>query len=360
MRELNIDGTIINDESECYVIAEIGHNHGGDLDQCKKLFEAAKSAGANAAKLQKRDNRSLFTKEMFDAPYDNENSYGRTYGEHREALEFSKEQYIELKKFAKEIGIAFFSTAFDFKSADFLADLDMPAYKMASGDLTNIPLLRHVASLGKPMILSTGGGTMEAVKRAYDAVMPINKQLCIMQCTAGYPPKFEELNLKVITTFREAFQDVVIGFSSHDSGIAMGLVGYVLGARIVEKHFTLNRALKGTDHAFSLEVPGMQKLVRDLHRAHISMGDGVKNTYPSEVKPLFKMSKKLVAARPLAAGHVLAREDVAIKSPSDGLAPYNLDALLGKTLTRSLMPDDNITFEDVGGNVTVLQSAKAR
>lgn len=360
MRELVIGGKVINDASDCWVIAEIGHNHQGDLEQCKKLFQAAKAAGADAVKLQKRDNRSLFTQEMYDSPYENENSYGKTYGEHREFLEFSRDQYIELQKYAAELDITFFSTAFDFKSADFLAELGMPCYKLASGDLTNIPLLKYVARLGKPMILSTGGGTMESVRRAYEAIMPINTQLSILQCTAGYPPKFEELNLKVIESFREAFPDIVIGFSSHDSGIAMALVGYVLGARVVEKHFTLNRALKGTDHAFSLEKPGLEKMVRDLRRARIAMGDGVKSQYPSEIKPLHKMAKKLVAARNLPVGHVLTEADVAIKSPSDGLAPYVIYDLLGKKLTRPVREDVGLSLEDVGGNVAALQTATKR
>lgn len=344
-RELRIDGTTINDMSDCYVIAEIGHNHQGNLETAKKLFREAKEAGADAAKLQKRDNRSLFTREMYNKPYDNENSYGATYGEHREALEFGESEYKELQQYAKELGIAFFATAFDFKSADFLARLDMPAFKMASGDLTNIPLLKHVAQYQKPMILSTGGGTLDDVRRAYAAVMPINPQFCVLQCTAGYPPEFEQLNLNVITTFREEFPDIVIGLSSHDSGIAMALVAYVMGARVVEKHFTLNRAMKGTDHAFSLEPVGLRKMVRDLRRARIAFGDGVKVTYPTEKSPLLKMAKKLVAARDVPAGHVLTREDVEIKSPSDGLPPYELENVLGRRTKVALVLDENILFE---------------
>ena len=350
MRQLAVPPHVINDESDCYVIAEIGHNHQGNMETAKELFRAAKECGAHAAKLQKRDNRTLYTREMYNKPYDNENSYGATYGQHREALEFGAREYQELQEYAKEIGITFFATAFDFKSADFLEELNMPAYKMASGDLTNIPLLKYVAEFQKPMFMSTGGGTLEDVQRAYDAVMPINKQICFLQCTAGYPCAFEELNLNVITTFRERFPDVVIGLSSHDSGIAMALAGYVLGARVVEKHFTLNRAMKGTDHAFSLEPAGMRKMVRDLQRARVALGDGVKATYKSEEAPLLKMSKKLVAARDLPAGHVLAREDIAIKSPSDGLPPYELDNVLGKKLSQALKEDENISLEALGAS----------
>lgn len=346
-RELTICGTKIHDGGDCYVIAEIGHNHQGDLEQCKKMFDVALECGADAVKLQKRDNRALFTKEMYDSPYIHRNSYARTYGEHREKLEFGRVEYEELIRYAKEIGIAFFSTAFDIPSADFLAELDMPAYKIASGDLTNIPLLRHVAAIGKPMIISTGGGTMDDVVRAYRTIMPINPQLAILQCTSGYPAEFDELNLKVIDTFRQRFPDAVIGLSSHDNGIAMALVGYVMGAGIVEKHFTLNRAAKGTDHAFSLTPEGLHRMVRDLRRARIAIGDGVKCQYESEKAPLYKMAKKLVAARDLPAGHVLTEDDVACRAPNDGLPAYEFDNVIGRTLTAPLKEDENISFEQL-------------
>jgi N-acetylneuraminate synthase/sialic acid synthase len=347
MRALEIDGTVINDDSDCYVIAEIGHNHQGNLETAKQLFRAAKDAGANAVKLQKRDNRSLFTREMYDRPYDNENSYGATYGEHRDFLEFGEREYRELRQYAAEIGIACFATAFDFQSADFLAALDVPAFKIASGDLSNVPLLKHVARFQKPMLVSTGGGTLADAQRAYDVVMPINPQLCLLQCTAGYPPEFDQLNLRVITTFRERFPDIVIGFASHDSGIAMALVAYILGGRMVEKHFTLNRAMKGTDHAFSLEPVGMRKLVRDLRRARVALGDGVKAPFATERAPLLKMGKKLVARRDLPVGHVLTPEDVAIKSPGDGLPPYELDNVLGRRTRVTLTLDQNINLADL-------------
>jgi N-acetylneuraminate synthase/sialic acid synthase len=342
---MTIDGVEISDTSDCYVIAEIGHNHQGELDKCKDLFKAAKECGASAVKLQKRNNRTLFTKAMFDQPYTSENAFGPTYGEHREALEFGRDEYVELKKTAKELGITFFSTAFDIPSADFLAELDMPAYKIASADLNNIPLLKHVAKIGKPMIVSTGGGSIDEVRRAYAAVSPINKQVALLQCTASYPCEARLLNLRVIETFRREFPEAVVGFSAHDNGIAMPVVAYTLGGRIVEKHFTLNRAWKGTDHALSLAPDGMRRMVRDLHRAREAVGDGVKQQYAEEAAPLKKMSKKLVAARALPAGHKLTAADVAIKSPGDGLAPSHFDALVGRTLKRALAEDDALSLE---------------
>ncbi len=346
-RELIVDGFTINDESDCYIIAEIGHNHQGDLDKAKQLFHSAKECGVNAVKLQKRDNPTLFTKEMFASSYDNRNSYGGTFGTHREALEFGREEYEELFRYCGELGVTFFSTAFDFVSADFLEDLNAPAYKIASGDLKNTPLLKYVAQFQKPMFVSTGGGSMEDVVRAYETVMPINPNLCLMQCTAGYPAEFEELNLRVIETYRERFPDNVIGLSSHDNGIAMALVAYVIGARVIEKHFTLNRSLKGSDHAFSMEGNGMRRVVRDIKRARVALGDGLKRKYESEESPLYKMSKKLVASRSLPGGHVLQEGDVCLKSPGDGLPPYELENLIGKEIVRPIDEDENIMFEDV-------------
>jgi N-acetylneuraminate synthase/sialic acid synthase len=347
MRQIVLDGEIVNDDSDCYVIAEIGHNHQGSLETCMEMFKVAKDCGANAVKLQKRDNKGLFTKELYDQVYDNPNSYGGTYGEHREALEFGLSEFRELKSYAKELGITLFSTAFDFKSADFLEELDMPYYKIASADLKNVPMLRHLAKFKKPLILSTGGGSLDDVKRAYYEIMAINPQLSILQCTASYPCDYSLLNLKVISTFREQFPSCVIGLSDHDNGIAMSVAAYVLGMRVIEKHFTLNRANKGTDHAFSLEPIGLRKMVRDLRRAKVALGDGIKHTYQEEVKPITKMAKKIVAARDLPAGHRLTNEDLTFKSPGDGMAPYEIDHVLGKSLVKPMKTDEALVISNV-------------
>lgn len=347
-RRLTIDGVEIHDGSDCYVIAEIGHNHQGSVEQAKAMLTVAKDCGANAVKLQKRANRTLYTREFFEQPYDNEFSFGPTYGEHREALELGRDEYVELRRYAREIGITFFATPFDLESADFLAELDLPAFKIASADLVNTPLLRHVAAVGKPIFLSTGGATTEDVDRAVETIRPINEQLCILQCTAAYPCETEDLNLRVITTLRERYPEFVIGLSDHQNGISMALVAYMLGARVIEKHFTLNHAWKGTDHAFSLMPEGLRKLVRDLRRVPVALGDGVKRPLPVEAKPLEKMGKKLVASRDLELGHVLTADDIAIKSPADGgLPPYELERLVGRRLRRPVAFEDFVTFDDV-------------
>jgi N-acetylneuraminate synthase/sialic acid synthase len=347
-RHLTIDGFDIHDGGDCYVIAEVGHNHQGDVEVAKRLIAAAKECGVNAVKLQKRDNRALYTRDFYEQPYDNELSFGRTYGEHRDALELDVDDYRELLRYADEVGLTLFATAFDFESADLLAELDVPAFKFASGDLLNTPLQRHVAAFGKPMLLSTGGGTMADIERAVGTILPINDRLCVLQCTAAYPADVEDLNLNVITALRDRFPQLVIGLSDHQNGIAMAVVAYMLGARVIEKHFTLDHALKGRDHAFSLMPEGMRRLVRDLHRVPTALGDPEKRPLPVEVDPLEKMGKKLVAARELPQGHVVAAGDIAIKSPANGgLPPYELDRLVGRRLRRAIARDDFVTFDDV-------------
>jgi sialic acid synthase len=347
-RTIKIGTHEIGDDKPCYVIAEIGHNHQGSLEKARELFHEAKLAGAHAVKLQKRHNRSLYTTAAYNKSYDNENSFGATYGEHREFLELGVEEYKSLQGYARELGIDFFATAFDLASADLLETLEPPAYKIASGDLKSTPLLRHVARFGKPMIISTGGALIEDVQRAYDTIMPLNPRLAILQCTAGYPAAFEELDLRVITTYRERFPGAVIGYSGHDNGIAMPVAAYILGARVVEKHFTLNRAMKGTDHAFSLEPVGLRKMVRDLERTHKAMGNGVKKLYDSEKAPITKMGKSLVVARDLPDGHTLTARDVVMKSPGGGIPPYELDKVLGRVTLTPLQQDDFLTFEVLG------------
>jgi N-acetylneuraminate synthase/sialic acid synthase len=168
-----------------------------------------------------------------------------------------------------------------------------------------------------------------------------------MQCTAGYPPKFDELNLNVITTFRERYPDVTIGYSGHDSGIAMSLVAYVLGARVIEKHFTLNRAMRGTDHAFSLEPEGLRKMIRDIHRASEALGDGVKRPYASEEAPLKKLAKMIVAGKDLPAGHVLTMEDLDYRAPGTGLAPSGANTIVGQALVADVKQGQPLSESDV-------------
>lgn len=307
MRELTIDGKRISDDDPCYVIAEIGHNHGGNITTAKRMIESAADAGVDAVKFQKRDNETLYSRELLDQPYDNENSYGATYGAHRAALELDHADYTAIAWTANHHRVSWFATAFDEKSADFLASIGAPAFKIASGGLTDYWLLRYVGQFGKPIILSTGGGTWKDVDIAVDALTGTRSPFAVLHCTASYPCEFHELNLNVIAKMRDRYPGTVIGWSGHDNGIAMAMIAYTLGARIIEKHFTLNRAMKGTDHAFSLEPAGMKKLCRDLSRARFAMGDGEKRWYASERKPISKMRRVATAEGFKITGHLEAR-----------------------------------------------------
>ncbi|MBL7864386.1 MAG: N-acetylneuraminate synthase family protein [Cyclobacteriaceae bacterium] len=347
MRQLKIGNRIIDDSTDCFVTAEIGHNHMGRLDVAMEMVKVAKECGADAVKLQKRNNKTLFATELLNQPYDNPNSYGATYGEHREFLEFGESQYKELQVYAKSLDITFFATAFDHESADFLEKLDMPLYKLASADITNTPLLKHVAGFKKPMILSSGGATMEDVKRAYEIVSAYHSNFAILQCTAAYPCDFEQLDLRVIETYRKQFPNILIGLSDHDNGIAMAPVAYVLGARFIEKHFTLNRANKGTDHAFSLEPTGLRKMIRDLKRTKIALGDGTKRQFENEKKPLLKMAKSIFTNKAMKAGEVISEGDVAYKIPGDGIPPHRYMDVIGKKLKTNVTKEHKLSFEDL-------------
>lgn len=358
MREFHIFDRRIADDTEAYVIAEIGHNHEGSLDKAEELFRRAAEAGASAAKLQKRDNKTLFTREMYNQPYTGRNSYGATYGEHREFLEFGRDEYLQLAKLAQELGIDFLSTAFDIPSVDFLMEIDLPAIKIASADLTNTPLLAYAAKTGKPLVVSTGGASMDEVRRAVDTILPVSGSLALLQCTAVYPAGSEDLNLSVIETYRREFPEVVVGFSGHDLGNEASCLAYAVGARVIEKHFTLDQSRPGSDHHFSLDPPLLADLTTSLNRTRRSLGSPEKECSEREAPAIRKMGKKLVAVRDLPAGHTVSAEDVIPRSPGDGMRPYRLDEILGRRL-RVPMPADTAFDPDMLGD-QVLSSTSAQ
>jgi N-acetylneuraminate synthase/sialic acid synthase len=343
-RKLIIQDRVICDSSLPFVIAEIGHNHQGNLETCEKLFIEAAKAGADAVKLQKRHNKFLYTDEFYNSPYTGPTSFGSTYGEHREFLEFDLNSYKHLKTFAEKLGLIFFATAFDLKSVDFLDSVGVPVFKIASGDLKSIPLLKYTQKTGKPIILSTGGSNLSDVEFSYKYLNP--KSTAVLQCTAAYPANADQMNLNVISTFRNTFPESVIGLSSHDRGISFPVVATALGARIIEKHFTLDRSMKGTDHAFSLEPAGLEKMVRDLTLVSQAMGDGVKKAIDSELQPLIKMGKMIVYSRDLVAGHSLKDSDLEIRSPMQGVSAQQWDAVIGKKLLRNVSRQQPLRLDD--------------
>lgn len=334
-------------KDKAFVIAEIGSNHCGSVDTAIELIQSAKYCGADAVKLQKRNNKTLFTKELYNLPYDNKNSYGKTYGEHREYLEFGKKEYHILQDFCKEIDINFFATPFDFESVDFLSEFNLPAFKVASADLFHIPLLKYIAKLGKPIVLSTGGGNMDDIKRAMDSILPINNEIIILHCTASYPTLPRNMNLNVIPELIKGFPNQIIGLSDHENGAHSASLAYYLGARVFEKHFTLNRSWKGTDHSFSLEPRGLGKLTRNLSRIPEILGSSEKELLSCEKKPLYKMKKSIVAKIDLQEGTILNIEHIDYKCPGDGLEPHRISDVIGKKLNKNLKEDNLITMKDL-------------
>jgi len=342
MRRLTIAGKELTQTSVPYVIAELGTNHGGNVDTCLKMVRVAADCGASAVKLQKRTNSKLFTRNLYNQPYNSDAAYGPTYGLHREALELPMSAYREARELAHSLGMDFIATAFDFDALDFILDARVDAVKIASGDLTNIPLQQEAARSGLPVLVSCGGGTLDDIDRVVVEWAGAEDKLCLLHCTAEYPCPPEDMDLKVIETMMDAYPGVLIGISDHQNGIALAIMAYTYGAVVHEKHFTLDRSARGTDHAFSLEPTGLKKLVRDLGRAHAAVGDGVKDVKPGEAKPLFKMGKKIVAVKPLSSGIVVDDSHITFKSPGDGLPPYKKDEIIGKYLTSPVEEDDNI------------------
>jgi len=347
VRSINLDGTLVSDDTPPFVIAEVGHNHQGNLEKALQLIRAAAESGATAVKLQKRNNKKLFTPEAYNELYNSENAFGSTYGLHRDFLEFGLEEYKQCIDESQKLGITFFATAFDFESADFLNELGMPIFKIASGDLRTLPLLKYIAKFNKPMIISTGGANFGNIDTAIKSIRKFHNEVVILQCTASYPAGFEQLNLNVIKKLREIYPENVIGYSGHENGVAIPVVAYTLGARVIEKHFTLNRTLKGTDHAFSLEPQGLQKMVRDLNRAAVALGDGVKRVYETELSPLRKMGKMIVASKNLSLGHVITEEDLEFRSPSNGLSPELYEEIIGKVIKSAVNQYAPIQYENL-------------
>lgn len=293
MAELIIDGRKIGDGHPPYLVAELGANHGGSVEVAAEMIRAAAKGGADAVKLQKRDNRTLFTERAFNTPYTGPNSFGATYGEHREALEFGFDEYRELQAVAKEAGVTLFATPFDFRSLHFLEALGMPAYKVASADLTNQRFLRSIAGMQKPMIVSTGGSRWVDVLETYGLLkLYASGGFAIMQCTANYPAGAWDMNLAVIAEYRAKMPEAVIGLSSHWTGSrSEAAMACGLGARIIEKHFTLDHRAKGTDQAFSLDQYQLRQYRYELGEAYDLLGSGIKVALPSEEAAMRKMRK---------------------------------------------------------------------
>jgi len=285
---VTIGSTRIGAGRPAYVIAEIGLNHNGDVEIAKKLIDVAADAGAQAVKFQKRTPEISTPEHMRDVPRDT--PWGTmTYLEYRYRVEFDREQYVEIGDYATMRGLHWFASPWDVPAVEFLEDLNVVAHKVASASVTDHELLRSLASTGKPIILSTGMSTDEQIDAAVDILG--TGDLVILHATSTYPLPPEEANLRMITTLQDRYPGVPVGYSGHERGLQISLAAVTLGAVMVERHITLDRAMWGSDHAASLEPTGLDHLVRDIRVIEEAMGDGVKRVMPGELAPQAKLRR---------------------------------------------------------------------
>jgi N-acetylneuraminate synthase len=287
-REIKIKDRFIGDGHPVFIIGEIGINHNGNIEIAKKIISGAKHAGCDAVKFQKRTPEICVPKDQWNIERDT--PWGRmTYIDYRHKIEFTKDQYSEIDKFCKEIDIIWFASCWDEPSVDFIERFNPPLYKTASAALTDFNLLERHKKLDKPIMMSTGMSTMEEIEKSISFMDKYN--LMIAHATSAYPCKNEELNLKMISTLKNKYPEIPIGYSGHEVGLAPSWAAVALGASFVERHITLDRAMWGTDQAASVEVGGMERLIANIRDIEISLGDGIKKIYESEINQIKKLRR---------------------------------------------------------------------
>jgi N-acetylneuraminate synthase len=285
---VSIGSRTVGDGEPVYVIAEIGLNHNGDVDLAIQLIDVAADSGAQAVKFQKRTPAISTPEHMKQVPRDT--PWGTmTYLDYRYRVEFSREQYVEIGDYATFRGLDWFASPWDEPSVDFLEDLNVVAHKVASASVTDLSMLRKLADTGKPIILSTGMSTLNQIDRAVAVFDPA--KLIILHATSTYPLPAEEANIRMVTTLKQRYPGIPIGYSGHERGLQISIAAVALGAVAVERHITLDRTMWGSDHAASLEPQGLEHLVRDIRIVEEALGDGVKRIYPGELAPLAKLRR---------------------------------------------------------------------
>ncbi|MDF1613504.1 N-acetylneuraminate synthase [Desulfurivibrio dismutans] len=336
-----------NPEDHVFIIAEAGVNHNGDLELAKKLIDAAAAAGADAVKFQTFKAESLVARDAPKAAYQQRNSGGEeSQYEMLKRLELSEEQFVVLHGYCQSQGIEFLSTAFDLKSVDFLASLGLEIFKIPSGEITNLPYLRKVGGLGKKIILSTGMADLEEVEAALAALEQAGttrEGITVLQCTTEYPTPMAEVNLRAMATIARQCR-VAVGFSDHTEGIEAAIAAAALGAKVVEKHFTLDKTLPGPDHKASLEPDELRAMVRAIRNIEKALGDGIKRPGPSELPNRTVARKSIVAARDIKKGEQFTAKNLTVKRPGGGISPMRWDEMLGQTAGRDFDQDELITL----------------
>jgi N,N'-diacetyllegionaminate synthase len=343
---LEIAGRAIGAGELPFVIAEAGVNHNGSPDRALELVQAAAAAGVDAVKFQTFNSDAVVTADAPQAAYQRERAAAASQREMLRDLELPIDALRACRDRAAELGIAFLSTPFDLASVRVLAELGVPAFKIASGDLTNLVLLRAVAAHGLPMIVSTGMATLDEVESAVDDLRAHgDPPLVLLHCTSAYPASPSDANLAAMATLRERF-GVPIGYSDHTPGLAVAVAAAALGAVVVEKHLTLDRSLAGPDHVASLEPEEMAALVAAVRAAHAALGDGQKKPRPAEEDARRAARRSLVLTRDVSAGEPLAESDLDATRPDGGISPLQLNAVIGRRAARDLAartvlaPDD--------------------
>lgn len=346
---IEISGRKIGPGHPCFIIAEAGVNHNGNLDLALKLVDAAAATGADAVKFQTFRADHLVTKDSPKAEYQiRATGDAGTQYEMLKRLELTEDDHRALIARCKSRGVLFLSTPFDEESCDFLESLELPAFKLPSGDLTNLPFLAHVARKGKPIILSTGMATLQEIDAAVETFAQSgNNRLILLQCVSEYPADPTEANLRVMASMRASF-GFPVGFSDHTPGITVSITAAALGACVVEKHFTLNREMPGPDHRASLEPAELAEMVCGIRVAESALGDGEKRPGVGEVATARAARKSLVAACDIPAGTILGPEHIAIKRPGTGISPGMRVRLLGRKMRISVPSGTLIDWEMLG------------
>jgi len=335
-------------EDKTFIIAEAGVNHNGSIELAKRLIDEAHRAGADCVKFQSFTADKLVSRTAEKAPYQKQTTEGAdTQYEMLKRFELSEEDHRTLIACCHDNGIVFLSSAFDEGSADLLEDLGVAAFKIPSGELTNHGFLRYAAIKQKPMILSTGMSTLAEVAEAVEVIVGTgNQQLYLLHCVTEYPAPFPEVNLKAMRTLADAF-GFPVGYSDHTLGIEVAVAAVALGARIIEKHFTLSRDMEGPDHRASLEPHELKEMVQAIRNVEQALGNGTKAPAPCEAKNVDVARKSVVAERDILTGERISGENVAVKRPGHGIQPRDLEKVMGLTVTADIKAGSVVTWKDL-------------
>lgn len=345
---IQIAGRRIGPGSACFIIAEAGVNHNGDPDLAKRLVDVAVAAGADAVKFQTFNAERLVSPGAATAAYQAQSTGERSQLELLRRLELSPSAHRQLREYCQARSIMFLSTPFDEESADLLETLGVPAFKVSSGDLTNTPLLAHIARKGKPVLLSTGMSTLDEVQTAVQTIRNAGgRQLVLLHCVSRYPAEPHEANLRAMQTLAQQCQ-VPVGYSDHTLGIDVALAAVALGACIIEKHLTLDRQLPGPDHHMSLDPGAFRSLVQGIRIVELSLGHGRKEPSSAEAEISAAARRSLVTIRPIAKGSQLTADAIAIKRPGTGLSPASLPQVVGRVAARDIAAGTLLSWDMVG------------